>query len=70
MRVPFYTRWPGKFQARQRSDAVSVHIDILPTVLEACDIPRPKGLKIDGVSRLTLLRGDEDTGAERVVFQQ
>src|SRR5262249_3915634 len=58
VRVPFYARWPGKSPAGKGSDTVAAHIDILPTLLDACRIPVPKGLKIDGISLLSVLKGE------------
>ena len=41
VRVPFYARWPGVIPAGKSSDMVAAHIDILPTVLRACQVPLP-----------------------------
>jgi arylsulfatase A-like enzyme len=50
IRVPFFMRWPRRFQAGTVDTRLSAHIDILPTLLEACGVKAPKDLKIDGHS--------------------
>ena len=57
IRVPCYVRWPGHFPAGKEVDRLSAHIDIVPTVLEACGVPVPPGLRIDGKSLMPLLKG-------------
>ena len=58
IRVPGYVRWPGQFPAGIEVDRVAAHIDIVPTLLEACDIPAGAEPPLDGRSLLPLLRGD------------
>ena len=58
IRVPCYVRWPGHFPAGIEVDRVAAHIDLVPTLLEACDIPAGDEPKLDGRSLLPLLRGD------------
>ena len=70
VRVPFFARWPGKFPAGQGSDVVAAHIDILPTLLDACGVPLPKGPKIDGISVLPLLKGERFVPPMRNVYLQ
>jgi len=53
VRSPLWLRWPGVLVAGRESDIVSAHIDVLPTVLEACGIEAPEG--IDGRSLWPLL---------------
>ena len=40
IRVPCYLRWPDHFPARLAVDRIAAHIDILPTLLEACSVAR------------------------------
>ena len=55
VRSPLFARWKGHLEPGARTGRVAAHIDILPTVLEACSVPLPDGLKIDGVSFLAEL---------------
>lgn len=57
IRVPFAARWPAKIKAGLVSDYASAFWDFLPTV---CDIAGIKpSLKVDGISYLAALTGDE-----------
>jgi arylsulfatase A-like enzyme len=43
--VPFVVRWPGVTPGATRSDAFMGAIDLMPTLLGACDLPLPDGLQ-------------------------
>ena len=62
IRVPCYLRWPDHFPARLAVDKIAAHIDIMPTLLEACSVAPPQGLKLDGKSLLPLLTGKQTAG--------
>lgn len=68
VRVPFFIRWPGRFQAGRRVDTIAAHIDLYPTLLEMCGVPMPKGLPIDGRSILPLLEGKAQNWPDRMLF--
>ena len=68
VRVPFFIRWPGRLQAGRRVDTMAAHIDIYPTLLEMCGAARPKGLPIDGLSILRLLKGPAPDWPDRMLF--
>jgi arylsulfatase A-like enzyme len=71
IRVPCYIRWPGHFPAGHVIDRIAAHIDVVPTLLDACGVPVPAGVQLDGRSLLTLLRGLPDPSwPERTVFLQ
>jgi len=55
IRSPFFAHWPSRLKSGEASSQVSAHIDVLPTILEACSVELPEGLKIDGRSLLPLL---------------
>jgi len=38
-------RWPGRFQAGLRSDALVEMVDLAPTLLEAAGVPVPSGMQ-------------------------
>ncbi|MBL0155714.1 MAG: arylsulfatase [Bryobacterales bacterium] len=55
IRVPCFLRWPARIQAGATDSRISAHIDLMPTILDACGValPRlPEGRKIDGLSLL------------------
>lgn len=71
IRVPFFVRWPGVLPAGKRVSRMAGHIDLLPTLLDACGVELPRDRKIDGRSLLPLLRGDAvaDWSDRRLFFQ-
>lgn len=54
-RVPLMIRWPGRFQAGRKVDALVELVDLAPTLLEAAGIPVPAGMQ--GRSLTPLLTG-------------
>ena len=70
IRVPCIVRWPGKLKEGLKIDRIAAHIDILPTLLEACGIPRPGKLSIDGVSLIPLLGREQVKWADRNLYFQ
>ncbi len=55
IRVPCFMRWPGGIKAGTTDARISAHIDLMPTILDACgvNVPQlPHGRKIDGTSLL------------------
>jgi arylsulfatase/arylsulfatase A len=70
IRSPLLFHWPAQVKAGQASDRLCAHIDILPTLLDACGVSVPAQHKLDGRSFLPLLTGASAEWAERsVVFQ-
>ncbi|NQV75871.1 MAG: arylsulfatase [Bacteroidetes bacterium] len=70
IRAPFFIKWPGKIPQGVKYTNLAAHIDVMPTLLEACNIPVPKSLKLDGVSLLPLLTGKLKNLPEREIFIQ
>lgn len=70
IRVPCYVRWPAKLKSPAKVDRLTAHIDIMPTVLEACGAPAPSGVKLDGLSMLSLLRNTSASWPDRTLFFQ
>jgi arylsulfatase A-like enzyme len=69
--VPCYIRWPARFPAGRVMDRIAAHIDIVPTLLEACGVSPPAGLRFDGRSLMPLLRGESDVAwPDRTLFFQ
>ena len=47
-RVACFVRWPSRLKARHEVRQLTSCRDWLPTLLEACDLDAPKGLRFDG----------------------
>jgi arylsulfatase A-like enzyme len=69
VRVPLFVRWPGRFTARQVVE-IGAHIDVAPTLLDACGVAKPAPVKFDGVSLLPLLKGQTTDWPDRTLFFQ
>jgi len=73
LRVPYFIRWPARWQGDRDISRIAAHIDIMPTLLDICGIDLPDDRVIDGVSLLPLLDNRTDTEAqwpERQLFIQ
>jgi arylsulfatase A len=68
VRVPFFIRWPGRFEGGWEVDRIAAHIDIYPTILSLCGVRRPEGLPIDGVDISPLLEGAAEDWPDRMLF--
>jgi arylsulfatase A-like enzyme len=69
LRVPFFIRWPGRF-APGKLDLAAAHIDVTPTLVEACDGKLPTDRVIDGRSMLPWLKGEKAEWKERTLYFQ
>src|SRR5687767_5393095 len=68
IRVPFFIRWPEKLPAGREVEQIAAHIDLAPTLLEACGISATR--KFDGVSLWSLLTGARVPWPERTLYFQ
>lgn len=68
--VPCFIRWPGHLLAGREVTQAAAHIDLTPTLLEACQVPAGDEPKLDGRSLLPLLRGDAVAWPQRTLFFQ
>lgn len=67
-RVPFFLFWPdGGFSEGRDVDQLTAHIDILPTLIELCDIEVPPHLKFSGMSLVPLLSSKDENWPERII---
>ena len=51
-------RWPGKVEAGSRTDAMVEYVDVVPTILEAAELKKPRA--VEGRSFLPVLGGSRD----------
>lgn len=65
-----FVRWPGKLAAGTKVDRVSAVIDLTPTLLDLCGVPKPETVKFDGRSLAPLLRGEKVEWPDRTLFFQ
>src|SRR5262249_27083462 len=67
VRVPLIVSWPGKTAANTTSEVPVISMDLMPTILEMCNVEPPAKSICDGVSLVPILR---QTGkiAERPLF--
>jgi len=68
-RVPCFVSWPGGGVGGGRDvDALTAHVDLLPTLVELCGLERTGARPLDGVSLADALRGTGSAPAERTLF--
>lgn len=70
IRVPFYIRWKGRIEPARKADFAAAHIDVVPTLLDLAGIPRPAGVRFDGISLARLLKGEKMDDGGRSIFSQ
>ena len=70
IRVPCFVRWPAALPSDRVVDRIAAHIDLTPTLIEACGVPRPAGVAFDGKSLLPLLKGEAPDWPDRTLFAQ
>jgi len=69
VRVPFFLRYPnGGFSNQEKIPQLAAHIDILPTLLDLCDLPVPDSLALDGKSLAPLLQGESTNWETRNIY--
>jgi arylsulfatase A-like enzyme len=66
-RVPCFVRWPGQLAGGKDVARVAAHIDVLPTLLDLCGLPKPEKVAFDGASLRPLLTGKGDWPARTLL---
>src|SRR3954451_23984715 len=69
IRVPFFLRWPSVVGAGSKVDRTAAHIDVMPTLIEACGAPAVRH-RVDGRSLMPLLRNPGASWEDRALFTQ
>ena len=70
IRVPAFVRWPGKIAPGSEIHRIAAHIDLMPTILSACGVDPPAGVKLDGKDLLPLLLGKTSEWPQRTLYFQ
>ncbi len=70
IRTACLVRWPGHLEAGGKCEQVAAHIDLTPTLLEACGVEKPASVQFDGVSLLPAIDGRGEQLDERNLFFQ
>lgn len=70
IRVPCFVRWPARLEAGKVIDRIAAHIDVMPTLLDACGVAKPEGLQLDGRDLMPLLLGEAADWPDRTLYFQ
>lgn len=70
IRVPFFVRWPGRLEPGRTVERIAAHIDLAPTLLEACQLPKSGAVHFDGRSLWPLLKGENVEWPDRTLYFQ
>ena len=55
-RVPFFIHWPnGDLKTGRDVEEITAYVDVVPTLIDLCDVPAPAKVKFDGTSIAALL---------------
>lgn len=67
--VPAFWYWKGVIKPGTRCDALTAHVDLLPTFCELAGVKIPRGIQeLDGMSLVPLLQNPERKWPERHLF--
>ena len=67
-RVPMFVYWPkGKLTGGRDVTPITAYVDIVPTLIDLCDVPAPKGVKFDGRSIRNLLYNNKVDWPDRIL---
>ncbi len=70
VRVPLMLRWPKRFAAGLKIDAMAMHLDLLPTLCELIGAREPDDRVIDGRSLMPLIRAGGGASPHDYIFHQ
>jgi len=67
-RVPFFMHWPkGGLTEGRDVNMITSYVDVVPTLIDYCDVPSPKGVKFDGVNIRSLIEGKARNWPDRIL---
>lgn len=68
-RVPLFIRWPaGGLKEGKDLETISFYADVMPTLLDLCQLPVHDSLRFDGVSLKPLLYGNDEYWQDRILI--
>ena len=72
LRVPFFIRWPGRFEAGRDLDRIANPMDVMPTLATLCGAQMPTDRAIDGCDLSPLLLNERavEDWPDRTIFYQ
>ncbi|HEY3081197.1 MAG TPA: sulfatase [Chloroflexota bacterium] len=66
LHVPLVIRYPSKLPRGRRVGGYNQHKDLVPTILDLADLPRPEDATFEGRSLLPMVRGEAVSSTEGV----
>ena len=68
-RVPFFMHWPkGNLTEGRDVKPITAYVDVVPTLIDLCEVAAPKNVKFDGMSIKSLLYGvQKETWPDRIL---
>ncbi len=67
-RVPFFVCWPnGNLPPGRDVEPITAYVDVLPTLIDLCEVRPPSGVKFDGTSIKKLLYEDDSSWPDRIL---
>jgi len=67
-RVPLFVYWPeGGLSGGRDVEPITAYVDVLPTLIDLCQIEPPSGVKFDGTSIVPLLKGKAAEWPDRIL---
>ncbi|MDG2220612.1 MAG: arylsulfatase [Rubripirellula sp.] len=67
-RVPLFVHWPnGGLTGGRDVEPITAYVDVLPTLIDLCNVQPPKGVKFDGTSIADLLHGKATDWPDRIL---
>lgn len=68
-RVPFFVHWPGgELTGGRDVGELTGHVDVVPTLIDLCDVPAPEGVRFDGRSLVPLLTARDADWPDRILI--
>ncbi len=69
-RVPCFIHWPvGKLIGGRDVNQLTAHLDILPTLVDLCQLQTPQNFETDGVSLSPILEGKTGNLGDRILVE-
>ncbi|TWU21835.1 arylsulfatase [Bythopirellula polymerisocia] len=70
IRSPLWISWPAGIKSNGKLNEIAAHIDLMPTILEACGIEPDANIQLDGRSLMPLIQNaDVDWPDREIVIQ-